>query len=325
MTAASHEYRRSRVEVAGGRSTVGVWEPVAPPPGPVPTVCAIHGITSNHLFLAGLAAALPGVRVIAPDLRGRAGSRHLGAPYGMRAHAQDVLAAVEAFAEPGEVTLVGHSLGGFVAMTLAGLLDGDRAPAEHRFRGLVLIDGGLPRPPRPARPPRTPGPADPDDLLAAVGPAARLAMVFDGVEEYLDFFRAHPAFADGVDPVAGESFRYDLVADGAGGFRASTSAEAMQADSDDVYGAPDFGLGVERVMGDPARRRDVHLVVAEGDLVAARPGLYTAGILDEYRRRWPGVRITEVADTNHYDILLSGHGILACAEAVLAALGSDRR
>ncbi|MFF8773563.1 alpha/beta fold hydrolase [Kitasatospora sp. NPDC015120] len=318
MTAASHAYRRARVEVAGGRSTVGVWEPVAPPPGPVPTVCAIHGITSNHLFLAGLAAALPGVRVIAPDLRGRAGSRHLGAPYGMRAHARDVLAAVEALAGPGEVTLVGHSLGGFVAMTLAGLAEGDLAAAEHRFRGLVLIDGGLPRPPRTARA------ADADDPLAAVGPAARLSMVFDGVEEYLDFFRAHPAFADGVDPVAEESFRYDLVAGDAGGFRASTPAEAMQADSDDVYGAPDFGRGVERVMGDPARRRAVHLIVAEGDLVAARPGLYTAAILDDYRRRWPGVRITEVAGTNHYDILLSGHGIHACAEAVHTMLGPGR-
>ncbi|GAA1389594.1 hypothetical protein GCM10009639_17390 [Kitasatospora putterlickiae] len=318
MTAASHAYRRARVEVAGGRSTVGVWEPSAPPPGPVPTVCAIHGITSNHLFLAGLAAALPGVRVIAPDLRGRAGSRHLGAPYGMRAHAEDVLAAVRAFAEPGEVTLVGHSLGGFVAMTLAGLAAEDPAAAEHRFRGLVLIDGGLPRPPRPVRA------ADADNLLAAVGPEARLSMAFDGADAYLDFFRAHPAFAGGVGPVAGESFRYDLVADGDGGFRASTSVEAMRADSDDVYGAPDFGLGVERVMADPARRRDVHLIVAEGDLVAARPGLYTAGILDGYRRRWPGVRITEVADTNHYDILLSGHGIHACADAVLATLGDDR-
>ncbi|MFF2352724.1 alpha/beta hydrolase [Kitasatospora sp. NPDC058115] len=321
MAAASHAYRRARVEVAGGRSTVGVWEPVAPPPGPVPTVCAIHGITSNHLFLAGLVAALPGVRVIAPDLRGRAGSRHLGAPYGMRAHARDVLAAVEALAGPGEVTLVGHSLGGFVAMTLAGLADGDLAVAEHRFRGLVLVDGGLPRPPRP---PRAADAADPADRPAAVGPAARLSMVFDGVEEYLDFFRAHPAFADGVDPVAAESFRYDLVADDAGGFRASTAVEAMQADSDDVYGAPDFGRGVERVMGDPARRRDVHLIVAEGDLVAARPGLHPAGILADYRRRWPGVRITEVAGTNHYDILLAGRGIRVCAEAVLAALGPDR-
>ncbi|MFE6868734.1 alpha/beta fold hydrolase [Kitasatospora sp. NPDC057692] len=321
MTIASHEYRRSWVEVAGGRSTVGVWEPVAPPPGPVPTVCAIHGITSNHLFLAGLAAALPGVRVIGPDLRGRAGSRHLGAPYGMRAHAEDVLAAVEAFAEPGAVTLVGHSLGGFVAMTLAGLVAGEPAAAEHRFPGLVLIDGGLPRPPRTA------GAAAAENLLAAVGPAARLSMVFAGADEYLDFFRAHPAFADGVDPVARESFGYDLVAEEGGGYRASTSIEAMRADSDDVYGAPDFGRGVERVMGDPARRRDVHLIVAESDLVAARPGLYTAEILDGYRRRWPGVRITEVPDTNHYDILLSGHGIRACAEAVLATFatpGDDR-
>lgn len=71
----SHDYNRYRVDVPGGQLSVGVWEPVASGPGRVPTVCVIHGITSNHLFFAGLVSALPGVRIIGPDLRGRADSR----------------------------------------------------------------------------------------------------------------------------------------------------------------------------------------------------------------------------------------------------------
>ena len=142
----SHDYNRYRVAVPGGELSVGVGSREPPSPGRVPTVCVIHGITSNHLFFAGLVSALPGVRVIGPDLRGRADSRLLEGPYGMRAHADDVLAAIEAFAKDGPVTLVGHSMGGFVAMTLAGMAaDADPdAEVADRFRGPVLIDGGLP-------------------------------------------------------------------------------------------------------------------------------------------------------------------------------------
>jgi len=313
----THDYRRVRVAVAGGESTVGLWEPVDRGPGPVPTVCVIHGITSNHLFLAGLVAALPGVRVIGPDLRGRGGSRDLGAPYGMRAQAESVLQAIVALAEPGEVTLVGHSLGGFIAITLAGLFEAQAAASGHRFGALILIDGGLPRPPRTPRPPEV------ESAYEAFGPAARLTRVFEGPDDHLDFFRAHPAFAGGVGPVAADSFAYDLVADGGGGFHASTLMAAMQADSDDVYGGPDFARALDRVMGESTRRSAVHLIVAESDLVAAVPGLYTPQILDDYRRRWPEVRVTKPAGTNHYDVVLSDAGVRSCAAAVLAALTSS--
>ncbi|RAE72064.1 alpha/beta hydrolase, partial [Burkholderia multivorans] len=109
--------------------------------------------TSNHLFFAGLVPLLPGVRIIGPDLRGRADSRLLPGPFGMRVHAEDVLTAIETFSDSGTVTLVGHSMGGFVAMTLAGLpaaLGADDTTTDTeatvRFRGPVLIDGGLPLP-----------------------------------------------------------------------------------------------------------------------------------------------------------------------------------
>ncbi len=128
-----------------------------------------------------------------------------------------------------------------------------------RFRGPVLIDGGLPL--------AVPGTADEDlnaaldtdDLIAAVlGPAAeRLSMSFATVEEYLAFFAAHPAFADGLDTVATESFVYDLAAKDDDSFQPSTSVAAMQEDSADMYSGTAYPAALEAVMGDAERQADV--------------------------------------------------------------------
>ncbi|MCI4011441.1 alpha/beta fold hydrolase [Brevibacterium sp. ZH18] len=343
----SHDYNRYRVSVSGGELSVGVWEPVASGPGHVPTVCVIHGITSNHLFFAGLVSALPGVRVIGPDLRGRADSRTLEGPFGMRAHAEDVLAAIDTFAPDGPVVLVGHSMGGFVAMTLAGLGAGVDPDAEvaDRFRGPVLIDGGLPLPVAQPGGGQTAGSADgvgtadgtrahpvddlndagldTDDLIAAVlGPAAeRLSMTFATVEEYLAFFAAHPAFVDGLDTVATESFVYDLAAKDDHTFQPSTSVEAMQADSADMYTGGAYKNSLGQIMSSRRRQSEVTFLFAERDLVAAEPGLYPPELVDTYREQWPAMTVVDVPGTNHYDILLSEVGIDACAEAVTSRLG----
>lgn len=329
----SHDYNRYRVSVSGGELSVGVWEPVAYGPGRVPTVCVIHGITSNHLFFAGLVSSLPGVRIIGPDLRGRADSRLLGPPFGMKAHAEDVLTAIEAFAEPGPVTLVGHSMGGFVAMTLAGMGAGVDSDAEvaDRFHGPVLIDGGLPLPvPEAGGDVDIAAPdelndqdLDTDDLIAAVlGPAAeRLSMSFASVEEYLAFFAAHPAFVDGLDNVATESFVYDLAAKDDHSFQPSTSIEAMQADSADMYTGGAYRNALAQIMSSQRRQSEVTFLFAERDLVASEPGLYPPELVASYQQRWEELNVVEVPGTNHYDILLTETGIDACAEAVTARLG----
>lgn len=324
----SHDYNRYRVDVVGGQLSVGVWEPVAAGPGHVPTVCVIHGITSNHLFFAGLVSALPGTRIIGPDLRGRADSRTLPGPFGMAAHAADVSAAIDAFAPDGPVTLVGHSMGGFVAMTLAGTA-GTGTEAADRFRGPVLIDGGLPLPvgqPSGAAPvdDLNDEDLDTDDLIAAVlGPAAeRLSMSFATVEEYLAFFAAHPAFVDGLDTVATESFVYDLAAKDDHSFQPSTSIEAMQADSADMYTGSAYREALEAVMGDQRAQAEVVFLYAERDLVAAEPGLYPPELAADYAQRWPDMSVIDVQGTNHYDILLTETGIDACGRAVNGRLGT---
>jgi len=52
-------------------------------PGELPLVLALHGITANALSWGAVASAVAGrARVVAPDLRGRAGSRAIAGPGG---------------------------------------------------------------------------------------------------------------------------------------------------------------------------------------------------------------------------------------------------
>src|SRR5690625_1586272 len=131
----THAYHRRDIEVAGGLLRVGVWEPTnqsAPVP---PTVLALHGITANHLSWMFLPEQLPGVRVVAPDLRGRGRSNRLPGPYGIGNHTEDLIAVLTALGTD-RATVVGHSMGAFVAVELAY-----RHPAT--VSELLLVDGGL--------------------------------------------------------------------------------------------------------------------------------------------------------------------------------------
>src|ERR1700761_8876745 len=101
------------VPVAGGSLRVAVW------PGDGPTVVVPHGITGNLLSWKMVADELAGrVRLVAPDLRGRAGSAGLPGPYGMAAHAADMVAIADHLGLE-RVALAGHSMGGFVATETA--------------------------------------------------------------------------------------------------------------------------------------------------------------------------------------------------------------
>lgn len=67
----THKYRTLDVPVAGGSMRVGVWDPIEVAEGSaVPSVLAVHGITSSHLVWPLLASELPATRVIAPICAG---------------------------------------------------------------------------------------------------------------------------------------------------------------------------------------------------------------------------------------------------------------
>lgn len=284
-------WRADAVAVEGGELAVGV---AGVPRGAA--VLTIHGTTASHRAFTALARRLPERRVIAPDLRGRGRSAHLPGPYGLRTHASDLEAVLDAHGV-GRATVVGHSLGAFVAVALAA-----RAPS--RVERLVLVDGGLPL----ALPE---GRTIPEQIAAVLGPAAaRLRSTFADREDYHAFWRAHPAVGRSWGPDLEDYADYDLEGD-PGRMHAATRESAVLEDGAELYG-PDWYLDALRGIRVPTV-----FLRAPRDLQDRDGGLYPPGALDDAPRLVPGLEIDEVPDVNHYTVLFDGPGL----DVVVAHLG----
>lgn len=277
------------IPVDGGRLTVHELTT-----GDGPLVVAVHGITANALSWGPVAARLQGrARVLAPDLRGRGSSRAVGEPRGLGAHAQDVLAVIEATGAE-QVVLVGHSMGAFVAAIAA-------ARDPQRVRGLLLVDGGLALP----LPQRAADLAPADLIQAVIGPAmARLSMTFDSPQAYLEFWDEHPAIGPALRGPNGPAVRayleHDLVRSAAGpGWVSSCVRDHVEVDGLAVLTDTEAATAPARALaaGVPTR-----LLWAERGLLDEPGGLYTRdrlaglGLPD-------GLAVEFVPDTNHYSIV----------------------
>jgi lipase len=290
-------YRIVDVPVHGGTLRAGVWESPAVTDD-VATVIALHGVTAHHLAFANLAAALPTVRVIAPDLRGRGHSNALPGPFGMPRHCADVL-ALAAHLGVERAVVVGHSMGAFVSVVLA-----HRAP--DLVRSLVLVDGGLPL--------DLPHGVDVDTAMAAVlGPAAaRLSMTFRDAVDYRSFWRRHPAFAQRWTADLDGYFDYDLEPAG-GAFRSRARIEALSEDQRELFTGRSLLPALEGLSVPTT------LLRAPSGLMDDTP-LYAAQTVEQWAERLESLEVVEVADVNHYTILMSPPGARAVAHQVTRAL-----
>ena len=303
-------YRIHDVPVDGGTLRVGDWAP-DDPDSAAPTVIAVHGITSSHQAWAVFARAMPRVRLIAPDLRGRGRSAGLPGPYGMARHAADVEAVIEALDLP-QAFLVGHSMGGFVAIVAAHLY-------PDRFSGILLVDGGLPL--------AVPAGISRENLLeATLGPAARrLSMTFPDHATYLEFWKQHPAFAGDPQGEASGDLqadladyaRYDLTGTEPE-LRPSASLEAVKHDMLDLFG----GGALKAALGQLSR--PVSLLTAPRGMLNETPGLYNQSEIDRWRVELPAVSIREVPDVNHYTIVMGAAGAADVAREVLRGVGGPK-
>lgn len=290
--------RDLHVPVDGGRLAVAEYGP----PDGIP-VLAVHGITASSRSWLALARLLPEVRLIAPDLRGRARSSHVEGPFGLPRHRDDLQAILDTL-DLDRVVVVGHSMGGFVANLLA-------AAERRRVAEVVLVDGGFPL----ALPPGV----DLEALLALspealLGPAwARLSTVFPFRDDYEVFWKAHPAFA-GVwnDDIAAYA-DYDLEPTDKG-FTPSANPEAVATDQRQLFG-DDFFVRMLRRIEQP-----VTVLRAPLGLQAEPPGLYAPGVLEGFARLVPQLEVVEVPDVNHYTIVMTRPGVDRVAEAVGAAV-----
>lgn len=294
--ASQETYRTTEVAVRGGTLHTAIWGPDDPA---APTVLAVHGVTASHKSWAYLAEALPDVRIIAPDLRGRGRSNQLPGPYGLTTHAQDLAAVLEDLAD-GPLVVVGHSMGRFASLVLADLF-------PERVRSLVLVDGGLPLQ-VPA------GLSDEEVISSVLGPAAeRLNATFPSREVYRSFWRQHPAFSADWGPLVDAYVDYDLTGEEPE-LRPATRYEAMAEDTADLH----RGASLLAALDGLTVNTDV--LRAPRGLLNEPTALYAPGYLESWAAKLPALRVTQVPDVNHYTIIMGQTGAAAVAESVRAAL-----
>ncbi len=292
----------ARLDVPVDGGTLAAFRYGSPDAGPGRTVLAVHGITASSRAWPAVARGLPaGWCLVAVDLRGRGGSRELPGPAGLDRHVDD-LERVVAHLDPagsGDLVLTGHSLGAYVALLLA-------SQSPHRFRRLVLVDGGVPLP--------VPDGVDLDDLLqATLGPAlTRLSQTFPDAEAYVDLFREHPALGPHWSPDVETYARYDALETG-DGVRSRAVEEAVRADGRDLLG---LGQRVDRALRGLVV--PTTLLAAPLGMFGEAPGLLPAEAVASYAEMVPGLEAHTVAGANHYTILFDPGAVAQVAAALTA-------
>jgi lipase len=236
--------------------------------------------------------------LLAVDLRGRGASSALPPPYGMEAYTRDMLAVLDRCGIERAV-LVGHSLGAYAVARFA-------ADRPERVRAAVLVDGGLTLPEIEG--------VDPDAFLEAfLGPAlARLELEFGTREEYHRWWRSHPAFA-GPDVAEADLVAYadhDLGGESPH-LRSTVARDAVRTDAHELF-----------EIGKPAHRLTVptEMLRAPRGLQNEPNPMIPAGLASAWAAAAPEHRrVSEVADVNHYTIVMGATGARAVAQAIVRA------
>jgi lipase len=274
------------VPVAGGALSVARVGP--PPEAGQPVVLALHGMTSCHMAYRTVAREFRSdsqpMCLLVPDLRGRGRSAHLPEPYGIAVHVADVIAVLD-HAGADRALVVGHSMGSNVAARFA---------EEHpeRVVGVVLVDSGLPIISEQAAP-------DGEEEDEPHGLLDRLEMKFANVEEYVAYWRSHPALQGVLDDEDVDAFvRCDYVED-EDGVRCVVNETAVLADLADLTFDGVTQTSVTRV------RVPVRLMRAERGLFDDN-ALIPVPELQEFLLHNPHVSVDMVPDVNHYTILMGG-------------------
>jgi len=163
-----------------------IWE------GDGRTVVCIHGLTANCICWQEIAEALtPTHRLIAYDLRGRGLSDKPDSGYSEAVHVDDLGCLMEDLRLQKPV-LMGHSLGGYIALGMA-------AEKPESVSGLILVDAGgdLPQ-------------SQWDKIAAAIRPSLqRLGRRYASIDECINALSALPVFSP-WSPALEAYFRYDL-------------------------------------------------------------------------------------------------------------------
>ncbi|MEZ0312908.1 MAG: alpha/beta hydrolase [Myxococcota bacterium] len=243
-----------------------------------PLVLMVHGLSANALSAEtlGRALAAKGYHVVAPDLRGRnlSPATEPGS-LGWRTHAHDMLAVARQVNGSKPFTVVGHSMGAYVAMEMAVL-------ARHKLERVVLIDGL--------------GHIEPGAWKAVVASPGRLGKEYASADAYVGAL-----LAKGIPPAWARSFREDLVTLANGKVTPRTNRDAVLEDlmytQRQLERPGAFARHYWRTLPDATLlvRAPVPLVPQLGNIVSERD-------VRNFKAQRPRVRVVEAPGTNHYSV-----------------------
>jgi hypothetical protein len=175
---------------------------------------------------------------------------------------------------------------------------------------LLLLDGGHAIPPVPE--------AIVDELVDAMVEAAleQARLPFGSAEERVRQWRAHPAFAENWNADVEAYARYGLVSE-PGSSGVAVAEAAVRADIADLTRDEAARAAVDRVVAPVTFLRARR---PASDMMPAVP----QPLLDIFVASHPNARVEQVADANHYTLVLgAGPGPGRVAAAIAAAVPGD--
>lgn len=268
-------------------------------------VVAIHGLAATSSCWGAMRASCPAeAEFIAFELKGRGRRFDAAPPYGIDAHANEIIELLQQLRARAVTTgsgirtvLIGHSMGAWLAGEVT-----IRAP--YLVDALILVDGGV----APAlRGPRNNEPRIETATTIAAKLSRRLGRRWEKTESYLELFRHHPSYSPWSVGLA-QSLREELRVCGPG-FVVAVSAEAVRVDA----------ASFEHV-----RTRDciaypvaAHLIIADDGMSLDDGPLYDKDAFFD-----GAASVTQIVNSSHYSLLFDPNFISTAWNLILD--GSER-
>ena len=264
-----------KVKGDGVQLNLAIWEGKAGP------ILCIHGITANCRCWDVLAAALtPDCRVMAMDLRGRGQSEKPATGYSLDHHLRDINCLLDDL-QLERAVIMGHSLGAFIGLAYA-------AQYPQRTDRLILVDGGGDLSVEQF-----------DKIFAGIKPALdRLGQIFPSADAYLDKMKQAP-YLHPWTPAVESYCRYEIEA-ADGGVRTNIDPAHIQEESANIR-------KVKCASFYPRLQCKVLILRAPNGLLSQDDLLLPEDVIQKMTDEIPDVIRFDVADTNHYGILMKPH------------------
>jgi pimeloyl-ACP methyl ester carboxylesterase len=264
-----------RVKGDGIGLQLAIWE------GYGKTILSLHGLTANCRCWDVIASALtPRHRLLAVDLRGRGLSEKPLRGYSERQHAADIRSLMDDM-KLEKVVLMGHSLGGYIAMQLA-------AQSPDRIEGLILIDSG----------------GDlPQEHWDRVGAAIRISVerldqIFPSFQAFIEMMKIAPPLQPWLKAFE-TYFRYDME-EVEGGVRSRIRKEGILEEMANKRETATAHL-YPKMTSPVLILRATEGILSPDDILLPEP------VMDRMLKEIPHACRYDVKGTNHYGIIFQPH------------------